>query len=404
MIRYPFRFSFLLPAFSSFVMLWCLSYWVPINIYAPSIYFGVDNFHGIQPRAIIGSFIYLLPLEKNNINLIGNIIRLGSTFIWLFFIHLQLERSIFSAKQNYIEINKTILYLALGFIFAASSTTYLAFSSSGIIDAFPSSIIALIVTSEYLISSKNQWHLKVLIISGLLVLATWAHEKTLYDIAILFVWFSYRWGLKRASFYFLPGLFLSLALIVRMAHKVTSGETPAGYLAILSSGVEFFWIHAFSISGAAFGGGALWGIYWLASSKLIRTTKSSWDYWKAAFSIFLMLVICFLPLLVALDTSRLCALIWLPVLLLLKEINPTELFASTARKWALLALCIFQALIPPMLVYQKGIAPFNCYGLWLGQFLPPRSHVDVRALGLFRLSIHTRPDFTNFFINECSNK
>ncbi|MCE7527817.1 hypothetical protein [Polynucleobacter sp. IMCC 30228] len=377
---------------------------MPINLNAPSIYFGVDNFHGIQPRAIIGSFIYLLPLEKNNVNFIGNLIRLVSTFAWLFFIHLQLGRSIFSTKLKHIELNKAILYLALGFIFAASSTSYLSFSSSGIIDAFPSSIIALVVTSEYLIGSKNQWPFKVFIISGLLVLATWAHEKTLYDIAILFVWFSYRWGLKRSSLYFLPGLFLSLALIVRMAHKVTSGETPAGYLAILSSGVEFFWIHAFSISGAAIGGGALWGIYWLASSKLIRTTKSSWDYWTAVFSIFLMLVICFLPLLVALDTSRLCALIWLPALLVLKEINPTELFSSTTRKWVLLALCILQALIPPMLVYQKGIAPFNCYGLWLGQFLPPRSEVDIRSLGLFVLSTHTRPDYTDFFINQCPKK
>ena len=375
MIRYP----FLLPSLSSFAMLWCLSYWVPINLHAPSIYFGADNFHGIQPRAIIGSFIYLLPIEKNNINIFGNIIKLVSTFAWLFFIHLQLERSIFS-----------------------SSTTYLAFSSSGIIDAFPSSIIALVVSSEYLISSKTKSYFKVLIISGLLVMATWAHEKTLYDIAIVFIWFSYRWGSKRAAFYFLPGLFLSLALMVRMAHKVTSGETPAGYLAILSSGLEFFWIHAFSISGAIIGGGALWSIFWLASTQLIRATKSSWDYWSAALCILLMLVICFLPLLVALDTSRLCALIWLPVLLLLKEINPTQLFASTARKWVLLALCIFQALIPPLLVYQKGIAPLNCYGLWLGQFLPARSEVDIRSLGLFGLSTHNRPDFTDFFIKQCA--
>lgn len=63
-------------ALTSLLMLVLLSFWVPISLEAISPYFGVDFFHGIRPRAMLGSIIYLLPFDSTQIDLVGNIIKL----------------------------------------------------------------------------------------------------------------------------------------------------------------------------------------------------------------------------------------------------------------------------------------------------------------------------------------
>lgn len=396
----------IVPALTTILILWVLSLWVPVNFQAPSIYYGADNFHGIKPRAIIGSIIYLLPIDKSNINFAGNLIKFISIFIWLFLIASRLYENFLKKGQWLIEKESIGQYLALVFIFGASSLTFITYSASGIIDAFPAAIVALVVCSAYLTgnsntSNKNSF-LRITLITGLLVTATWAHEKSLYDIAILLVWFSMLWGIKKGLLYFAPALLLSTALIIRMAHKVTSGESLEGYIKILSSGLDFFWNYAFSVWGVIIGGGALWGLYWIASLQFIRTDSLQTKYWQRASVIALMLLICFLPLLVALDTSRICALIWLPVLLVMRQLNLGELLNTGTHKKILLLFYFFQILLPPALIYERGMAPFNCYGLWIGHFLEKRSEVNIQTRGPFDLSLHSRPDYTDFFSNQCS--
>jgi hypothetical protein len=398
--------KYLIPALTSILILWGLSFWVPVNFHAPSIYFGADNFHGIKPRAIIGSIIYLLPIDQANVNIAGNFIKFISLFFWLFFITASFYQSLLRKGDWLIARESIALYLALSFIFAASSLTYITFSASGIIDAFPAAIVALIVCSRYLTGNgdalSNASIPKIALITGLLVIATWSHEKSLYDIAILLVWFSMLWGIRKGLLYFAPALVLSAALIIRMAHKVTSGESLDGYIKILSSGLDFFWNYAFSVWGVIIGGGALWGLYWIASLEFIRSHHLKEKYWQRVTVIVLMLLICFLPLLVALDTSRICALIWLPVVLVMQQLNLTDLFRTRTRKLIVWLLCIFQILLPPALIYERGMAPFNCYGLWVGQFLVKRSEVNIQTRGPFDLSFHSRPDYTDFFSGQCN--
>jgi hypothetical protein len=394
--------KYIIPALVAIAMLICLSFWVPINLNAPSIYYGVDNFHGIRPRAIVGSLIYLLPLEQANINLAGSLIKLISLFLWLFFITSYLYQAIFARYKNSSNLNSIFIYLSLAFIFACSSLTFITYSSAGFIDSFPAAIVAFLITSQYFTSNTKISIIKILLITGFLVAATWSHEKSIYDIAILMVWFSLIWGIKKGLLYFAPALLLSTALIVRMANKMTSGESPAGYLKILTSGLDFFWNNAFSVWGILIGGGALWGLYWIAGSQFIHSADSTKTHRYRALSVWLILLICFLPLLVALDTSRMCSLIWLPTILVLQTVNIPALFQSTSRKIILVLLCLFQALIPPALIYNKGMAAFNCYGLWLGKFLPSTATANFSELGPFGLTAHSRPDFTNFFIEKCS--
>jgi hypothetical protein len=299
-------------------------------------------------------------------------------------------------------LSAIFIYLALVFIFASSSLTYITYSSAGFVDSFPAAIVAFLITSQYFTGNNKISIIKILLTTGLLVVATWSHEKSIYDITILLVWFSLIWGIKKGVLYFAPALLLSTALMVRMANKMTSGESPLGYLKILTSGLDFFWNNAFSVWGILIGGGALWGLYWIAGFQFIQSADSRKTRRYRALTISLMLLICFLPLLVALDTSRLCSLIWLPVVLVLKNVNIPTLLQSTSRKIILVLLCIFQALIPPALIYNKGMAVFNCYGLWLGKFLPSTSTTNFSDLGPFGLTAHSRPDFTNFFIEKCS--
>jgi hypothetical protein len=395
--------NYIIPTIVAIVMLLCLSVWVPINLNAPSIYYGVDNFHGIRPRAIIGSLIYLLPLEQSNINFIGSYIKLIALFLWLLFITSYFYQAILGRSKNSINLSAIFIYLALAFIFASSSLTYITYSSAGFVDSFPAAIVAFLITSQYFTGNNKISIIKILLITGLLVVATWTHEKSIYDITILLVWFSLIWGIKKGALYFAPALLLSTALMVRMANKMTSGESPSGYLKILTSGLDFFWNNAFSVWGILIGGGALWGLYWIAGSQFIQSANSRKTRRYRALTIWLMLLICFLPLLVALDTSRLCSLIWLPVVLVLQNVNIPTLFQSTSRKIILVLLCIFQALIPPALIYNKGMAAFNCYGLWLGEFLPSTSTIKFSDLGPFGLTAHSRPDFTNFFIEKCAS-
>lgn len=392
--------NFLAPAITSFLFLYLLSLWVPINLYAPSIYFDVDNFHGIRPRSIVGSIIYLLPIDKNLIPLAGNSIKLISLFLWLFFIISELYNSIFDNKNLVSMGNRIFAYLALSFIFASSSMTYITYSSAGLIDVFPAAIVAFIITSRYLTHPIKGWTPRVILITIMLLGATWAHEKTIYDIGILIVWFSLIWGLKKGLIFFAPALILSASLLIRMANKVTSGESPAGYLKIFQTGVEYFWINSFSTIGILAGGGALWGLYLVGGFQFMKCSTSIRMRWHRFIALLLMMSICFLPLLVALDTSRLVALIWLPAFLLLQQLDLNKVFRTKSRKITLLVLCIFQALIPPALIYQKGIAAFNCYGLWIGELLPKRP-ANFEDLGPFGIYAHSRPDFTNFFITQC---
>jgi len=387
-------------------MLVALSFWVPISLDAISPYFGVDFFHGIRPRAILGSIIYLLPFDSKQIDLVGNTIKLLAVWAWLCLVMSILYRAIFQrerGEENRDSLPSWLIYFGIGFIFAASSITYITFSATGIIDAFPAAIVALVISTDYLLEGDRRRLLKVGLITILLVLACLSHEKTVYELLILLLWFSVKWSPKRSVLYFGPALILSILLLLRMANKMSAeGTAPVGYLEILNSGLIYFWVHAFNVWGIIFGAGVFWGLYAIGSSKYIQQARSKGVSYAPLGVIVLMPCICLLPLVVALDTSRFAASMWLPVVLVFQALNVKAVFASRGRQSILALLCILQFLSPPMLIYHKGMAPFNCYGLWLGHMLPNRSQIDFMSLGAFGLYFHQRPEQTDFFSAQCN--
>lgn len=402
------HFSFSAPAYRygisalvSLVMLVLLSFWVPISLDAISPYFGIDIFHGIRPRAIFGSIIYLLPFKPTQIDLVGNIIKLLAVWVWLSLVLSTFYRAIFSDQQTQRLPSSWLIYFGIGFIFAASSITYITFSATGIIDAFPAALVALVISSDYLLQGDRKRFFKVACITILLVLACLSHEKTLYEVIILLVWFSLKWGVKKSMLYFGPAFLLTILLLLRMASKSSVGDAPVDYFEILSSGLTYFWVHAFNVWGIISGAGALWGLYAIGASQYIQNAHSLLASNIRLGVILIMPCICLLPLLVALDTSRFAASMWLPVVLLFQELRMPDVFGSLARKCILIGLCVLQFLIPPMLIYHKGMAPFNCYGLWIGKMLPSRAQVDFMSLGAYGLYFHHRPEQTRFFSDQC---
>ena len=105
--------------------------------------------------------------------------------------------------------------------------------------------------------------------------------------------------------------------------------------------------------------------------------------------IIIMIILCFAPLSVADDTTRMVGLIWLPTYLLIREIDLKSALESVRfRQWALVA-CLLQVLLPPMLLYQHGVAPFSCYSRELiSRFLPRERDITnfaVKPFGLYAL-------------------
>jgi hypothetical protein len=366
-----------------------------------SPYFGLDFFHGIRPRAMLGSIVYLLPFDISQINLVGNVIKLLAVWIWLCLVQSIFYRKIFEERTEPYSVSSWLIFFAIGFIFAASSITYITFSATGIIDAFPAAIVALVISTDFLIEGERKRFLRVSLITILLVLACLSHEKTVYELLILLLWFGLRWGIKKSLLYFGPALILTSLILMRMARKTGVGEAPVSYMETLTSGLAYFWVNSFNFWGILSGAGALWGLYLIGSSCYVHQAHSRWTRHVRLGTIVLMPFVCLLPLLVALDTSRFAASMWLPVVLVFQAINIHAVFTSLGRKWILAILCVLQFLIPPMLIYHKGMAPFNCYGLWIGHMLPNRSQIDFMSLGVFGLYFHQRPEQTDFFSAQC---
>jgi hypothetical protein len=375
--------------------------WVPINFEVVSIYNYVHLLDGLKPRAIFGTILELMPWASYGKDYLANILRIISIIFWIYFINKQLYKSVFNQEKNKLNISSLLTFFALGFIFFTSPITLLNLSAAGFIDALPNAIVAYVATSNYFLTGKSDPK-KIFFITVLLVLATLSHEKTIFDISILLVWFSWKWGVRKAFWYFSPALLFSSLLLIFLGNRVASGETPMGYISILGNGLEFFWEQSFNIFGVIFGGGAFWILYLITATKFLKNLTPHRSQLLGLVVVLLMLLICISTLLVAHDTNRMVALIWLPLILIIKEINLGALFYGLQSKLFLMFLCLVQAATPPMLIYRNGMTGFNCYGLWASQLLPGEliRQKTNDQFGLFR---QYRPDLTETFIKKCND-
>ena len=339
--------------------LFLVSLWVPISMDFVGDYRLSNLLVELKPRALVNTIAEILHLSNWGFNAIKVFALLG----WLSLILYSLGQNLLSQTEP-LPARELLCYLMLGLLFAYSTVTIMTFGRVGILDAVP---YCFVITAVLLCQHFGPRSLfSCMAVTCLLTLAVLAHEKSIFDLAIIGIWFTWKWGLRKSSIFFLPSVLISSLFLYLVQNKVAGGLAPVAYLNILQAGLDFFWQYAYSPIGIIFGGGALW-IVFFTSAYFFITNQGSNQFPLRLGLVFMLTLLCLAPLLVAWDTNRMVGLIWLPTFLLLCELpNLKQLVCAPVTPWFLLLLCSLQLLIPPVLMPQVGVVPFNAYAnLWV---------------------------------------
>jgi hypothetical protein len=368
--------------------------WVPIRIDFYERYLNANLFLEVRPRALLGTIGNLLRLGPVGFNYLKYV----ALYCWLSLIVCQIYQSVLS--QITIERKDFFVFFGLCLIFAFSTVTVMTYGP-GFIDVAPYALVALAVIFVNRIGESISWPL-LLAINLLLVLAVLAHEKSTFDIAILFVWVLGKKGIRQALIYLAPSILISALFLFAVSSKGASGTQPQEYANILLSGFVFASQHSLNLWGIISGGGALWGLYFVLSYYFINDGNSRAESTYRFLIVSLMVLVCLATLLVAADTNRMIGLMWLPTILLIKEVNIRSIFQSSKSGAGLVSLCLLQFVNPPILMYNNGVVPFNCYSLTLVGYLPAEENVARLKMGPFGMYALSRPDLTRSLQESCS--
>ena len=354
--------SILLSGFLAAALIYLFGRWVPL-IYDFYFEWRVGGFfHSFKPRTILGSMFNLFGWGDGAFT----VIKVCALWGWLTLITGQFIK-VFIAGQKTAHVYRFGVVLALSFIFAFNTVSQMTFGAVRILDSIP----YFFILAGYLIYTQEEHKITALsYVSAtlLLFLATLIHEKSIFEMGILWMWLAWKSGIKRASGFIFPALVLSGIFLFGNKSSGTTGlgYAPNAYLDILSNGLSYFKDSSFDLLAIIFGGGALWIIYMACTTMFIRSATSKQQKIIRSLLCLGMVLSCFIPLLVAFDTNRLMGLMWLPAFLLLCEVGPQLL--ALAKKWialALVCLCAMQFAVPPMLTMPPlGSVVFNSYAKW----------------------------------------
>jgi hypothetical protein len=377
------------------VILVLAAFWVPIDVSTHGNYYYANLFTRVAPRALLGTVSGILHLEWKGFIVLRQLFQA----LWLFLIVFQLTKSLQAQEGN----SSSILEVsALSFLFGFNTVVFTTNGLSEFIDVVPYALV--LCTVPLLLPSDGRATITRRIAATLLLVsAVMVHEKSVFDIAILAVWTTWKYGFKRSATLLLPSILGSLCFLWLVLTRKTQGLSPLDYFELLRGSLTFLLRESLNVWGIILAGGVLWIIFLISAYRFLKTTANYSV--QGLIAIIMMTLLCFGPLLVAHDTIRLVGLIWLPTLLLLREIDLKSALDSVRfRQWALGA-CFLQMLLPPLLVYLGGAAPLNCYSRELIlRFLPhekdmvqiPTSHGGLwPAVGPFGLYALDRRDLSN---------
>lgn len=372
--------------------------WIPPVVDATGDYMTTNLWSELRPRALVGSIVSILNLDPTGYL----IIKLAAHFIWLGLVfNLLLERSRDSQQPQGLNRIYTLCVLAL--IFSFSTVTVMALGPVDLIDsvAFVFILLAYFILKR---ESETLGFARIAVTTALLLSAVLTHEKSVFDIGILATWFLWKRGARFVALCFAPAVLLSVAFLVLIGERTTNnGLPPAEYIEQIGSSYAFLRDHSFNLWGVLAGGGALWLLYLYCCLQFTFLEGSRQQQLMQATLAFAMTGLCFLALLVAHDTNRLLALIYLPLLLIMSQLDIYALLRKPVAKVALATSLALQFAIPPMLVYQHGMVPYNCYAMeFANKYLEPKRSGMSRNERPFQLFVYPRLDVTNTFSDRCS--
>jgi hypothetical protein len=366
------------------VLLLMVAFWAPIDFSYPGQYYDANLFKEIAPRALLGGIANIFHLTP----WAYIIIRVIFQALWLFLIVLEITKRL-RQKQN---IGRYHIFevTALGVLFCFNTVVYNNQGKSEFIDVVPYALvlcaIPLLIPKDQMFAIKHH-----LVATILLVLAVLVHEKSIFDLVILAVWTTWKYGFRGGTRLMLPSTLASLCFLWIVRNKASNYNiSPHDYINIGRQGFSFLLNESLNVWGIILAGGALWVVFSIFAYSLIRTGG-----FKCFITIAMMALLCLAPLMVAHDTIRMVGVIWLPTYLLLREIDLRSLLESIQfRRWAP-AACLLQLLMPPLLMYQGGVVPYNCYGKWLiERSLPTQEQVATSGVTPFGLYALRREDIS----------
>lgn len=348
--QYPLR--IILGAFLAGALLWLYSFWVPLSDGFYYEWLQGNLFREVQPRALLGTIANLMNFDDRGLMFI----KITSLWAWLVLIIWQLAKDIlcdFSLKRFYC-------LLCISFLFSFSTVTQMSFGPVMFIDVIPYLLVLVVyinLASDRSTSIRGYWINAILLTSAVAI-----HEKSVFDIGILFFWIFYKKGFKKSILALGPGILLSGLFLLMLRSKNLTGESLDTYVSILQRGADFLG-DSFSTVEVLVGLGGLGILYLYLSTIFIKSRSSMEDGVKRLVLSISMFIGCMAPLTVAWDTNRLVGLIWLPTIILLVEVG-SDLFSRSSIPQMLFLglLCVYQLLLPPILRFPPNvIIAYNSY-------------------------------------------
>src|SRR5262249_16451406 len=192
-------------------------------------YYDADLFSRFAPRALLGTIARTL-----HINFMGFIfLRHIFQTLWLFLIVFQLDKCL---RRQEASSSSLFEVSVLSFLFGFNTVVFTTNGLSLFIDVVPYALvlctIPLLLPSDGRATIPRRIGVSLLLLSGVMV-----HEKSIFDIAILTVWTTWKYGVKRSATFMLPSILGSLCFLWLVSDRSTFGYTPRDYIESLGSGL-----------------------------------------------------------------------------------------------------------------------------------------------------------------------
>ena len=181
-------------------------------------YYHADFFTRFAPRALVGTIARILHLEWKHFIVLRQLFQA----LWLFLIVLQLTKSLQPQRGS----SSSILEVsALSFLFGFNTVLFTTNGLSEFIDVIPYTLV--LCTVPLLLPRDGRATITRRIAATLLLLsAVMVHEKSVFDIAILAVWTTWKYGFKRSASLLLPSILGSFCFLWLISTRKTLGLSP----------------------------------------------------------------------------------------------------------------------------------------------------------------------------------
>jgi len=361
----------LYPLWTAFLLFAATTLWVPFHDHLVTTdYYDANLWDGLAPRALTGTIAHTFNLSPQGFLYLVQLFKCA----WLIGLCIQLFR--------WLDDRMVAFFLCI--MFACEATVYIDNYKTGFVDSVANAwllIAALCVTA----SSQRRW---LLTAAFALFAALLTHEKSLFPslVLLLFVWLRKR---TDAKIVIIPYALLTTLYLYAIWHVKSSGMAPFEYVQILGDDpLTFLRDKSLNAIGIFTSISMLWLVYAYVGWQGMRTEPQNTRRHYAAF-IFAGILLNLSPLLIAYDTQRMVAGMWLAVFILIGDQAP-YLNRHLSKHRALLAImCTLQLLIPPLFIYRQVGVPLNCYA----QTLLPAFNSHDHAMLLLHASF--RPGLCN---------